>query len=346
MTKLEICELEKNDERAWNEYVFKSEHSTFYHQIGWKNVVKGTYKHKPIYLIARDEGEIKGVLPLFLIKSMFFGKKLVSVPFAPYGGVCADNETIENTLIEEAKRITEECGADYLELRTISANNIPSLISKSLYVTSILGLDPDPAVVWNEKLKRNKRKTIVKSEKRNLTLEWTDKTEDFYKMYAHNMRELGSPVHSNKFYENILFEFPDNSKILTVKRGDGNVLYAAFYLFYKDTVINSWSSTLEKYRKFYPTDFGIWNAIKHSSEKGYKHYDFGRSNEDSSNLKFKIRWSAETKRLHYLYYLNTAQNVPNTTSANPKRQKFAKVWRKLPLSVANIAGPKIRGSFP
>jgi len=342
---LKIYKLEREEEKAWDEYVWNPYTSTFYHQIGWKNIVEKTYKHKPIYLIAKENGELRGVLPLFLIKSIFFGKKLVSVPFAPYGGVCADNRTIEKALIEEAKRITEESSVDYLELRTISENNIAGLISKSLYVTSILELDPNPAVVWNERLKRNKRKTIVKSEKRNLTLEWTKKTDGFYNMYAHNMRELGSPVHSNKFFEYILSEFPDNSKVLTVSR-DGDVLYAAFYLFYKDTVINSWSSTLEEYRKFYPTDFGIWNAIKYGCENGYRYYDLGRSQENSTNIEFKMRWSAETKHLHYQFYLNNAKEVPNTTSANPKRQKFAKVWRKLPLSVANIAGPKIRGSFP
>ena len=338
---LEIYKLNKEEEKAWNAYVWNSKSSTFYHQIGWRNVVEKTYKHKPRYLIAKEEGEIKGILPLFLVKSMFFGKKLVSVPFAPYGGACADNETVEKALIEEAKRITKECGADYLELRTISTGNIPGLISKSLYVTSILELDPDPAVVWNEKLKRNKRKTIAKSEKRNLAMEWTTNTNEFYKMYAHNMRDLGSPVHSNKFLKNILREFTDNSKVLTVKR-DGNVLYAAFYLFYKDTVINSWSSTLEEYRKYYPTDFGIWNAIKYSCENGYKYYDLGRSQEKSTNLEFKMRWSAETKQLHYQYCLNNAKEVPNITSTNPKRQMFAKAWRKLPLGLTTTAGPLIR----
>jgi hypothetical protein len=40
---------------------------------------------------------------------VILGKKLVSVPFSPYGGVCADNETIGNALVEEAKRVTKEC---------------------------------------------------------------------------------------------------------------------------------------------------------------------------------------------------------------------------------------------
>lgn len=64
-----------------------------------------TYKHKPFYLLAKENGERKGVLPLFLMRSMIFGKKLVSVLFAPYGGVCADNRRIEKAPVEEAKRI-------------------------------------------------------------------------------------------------------------------------------------------------------------------------------------------------------------------------------------------------
>jgi hypothetical protein len=104
---MEITELQKDEEKAWDTYVHNSNTSTFYHQIGRKKVVEKTYKHKPVYLIAKEEGEIKGVLPLSSMKSMFFGKKLVSVPFAPYG-VCTDNRTIKKALVEEAKRITEE----------------------------------------------------------------------------------------------------------------------------------------------------------------------------------------------------------------------------------------------
>ena len=58
-----------------------------------------TYKHKPIYLIAKEDSEIKGVLPLFLMRSWFFGKK--RVPFAPYGYVCADDRAIESALVEK-----------------------------------------------------------------------------------------------------------------------------------------------------------------------------------------------------------------------------------------------------
>jgi hypothetical protein len=128
MTKLEITELRREDEKAWDAYVYNSSSSTFYHQLGWRNVVQKTYKHKPIYLIAKEEE--------FLMRSMIFGKKLVSVPFGPYGGACADNETVEKALVEEAKRITKEFDADYLELRDLTENGL-GLVANSNFCSGV-----------------------------------------------------------------------------------------------------------------------------------------------------------------------------------------------------------------
>jgi len=117
---MEICELKQSDEKAWDEYVIEHPNSTFYHQIGWKNVVEKSYGHKPYYLLAKEDGEIKGVFPLFLMKSMFFGRKLVSVPFAPYGGVIRDSSSIEHLLVDYGAKITKEENVSFMELR----NNI------------------------------------------------------------------------------------------------------------------------------------------------------------------------------------------------------------------------------
>ena len=88
------------------------------------------YKHKPVYLIAKEDSEIKGVLPLFLMKSMIFGNKLFSVPFASYSGVCAGNKIVEETLIEEAKRITEECLDDKIAIMRIMNKTIKYITPK------------------------------------------------------------------------------------------------------------------------------------------------------------------------------------------------------------------------
>ena len=72
-----------------------SEKSTFFHQIGWKIVVENSYGLSPYYLVAKHGHEITGILPLFNVDN-----RLVSVPFAPYGGPLAQDETTSTMLLK------------------------------------------------------------------------------------------------------------------------------------------------------------------------------------------------------------------------------------------------------
>ena len=55
--KMEITELRREDENAWDEYVHNSNNSTFYHQIGWRNVVAMTEEIQTV-----DDGMIEKML--------------------------------------------------------------------------------------------------------------------------------------------------------------------------------------------------------------------------------------------------------------------------------------------
>ena len=343
---MEIFELQnREEEKAWDEYILRSDQSTFYHQIGWKNVIEKTYKHKPVYLIAKEGSGIIGVLPLFLMKSMIFGKKLVSVPFAPYGGVCADNESVKSGLIEAAKRITKKLSVDYLEIRTVSGDGTPGLASSVLYVTSILRLDADSEVLWTNFPKRV-RGSIRKAIKSNLKFDMnTTNIRDFYDVHSRNMRVLGSPVHSYNFFINLIREFGDSVNI-TYAKTDGRVVSSIFILFYKNTLTAYIGGTLEGYRIYNPFYLQFWELIKYGCERGFYFCDFGRSLSVSGGFDFKKRWGAETKELNYQYYLNRIKEVPNYSKVNPSRQKFAKIWAKMPISVVNEFGPILRRNIP
>ena len=53
-----------------------------------------------------------------------------------------------------------------------------------------------------------------------------------------------------------------------------------------------------------------------------------------------------TMPLYYQYYLNNIETVPDLSQNSPKRQRFAKMWKKLPIPIANTLGPKIRIGYP
>ena len=342
--RIEVAELRADEEGEWDAYVLKHPNSTFFHQIGWRNVVQETYKHKPIYLVAKEDGNIKGILPLFFMKSVVFGTKLVSVPFAPYGGVCADDKMAEKMLIEEAKRITDEYDVDYLELRQFNKKDA-EFVTNDAYVTLILKLNRNYEVIWNT-FRKSMRRYIRKAVENDLKVTINSKNlKDFYNIYTNAMRNLGTPAHSAAFFRNILIEFSENSNIATIEYKD-RVISTIFLLYFKDIVIYGWGASLREYLELSPNYLLFWEIIKYSCERGFNFFDFGRSLPDTGVFLFKRGWGAVPKQLYYQYYLNNISKMPDTGQLNPNRQRVAKVWRRLPLRIANVLGPRIRQNFP
>ncbi len=340
---MEICELKRKDEKEWDEFILRATNATFYHQIGWKNVVERTYGHKPCYLIARENGEIIGVLPLFSIESRIFGRKLVSVPFSPYGGVCAGNQEVESSLLEKAQWMAKEKNVDYLEFRCLSDTK-GGLITNDAYFTLILKLTNDSELLW-EKFSRKVRNAVRKALKSNLVAVIDNKYyKDFYRIYSKNMRDLGTPVHADSFFRNLLLEFPEQTKIAVVKY-EGKIIGGIFLLYFRNTIISGWASSDKSYQWLNPNNLMYWEAIKHGCEEGYDYFDFGRSIADSGTYHFKMPWGTELKQLYYQYYLNNTKEMPDISQINPNRRMFAKVWKKLPLSLTNIIGPSLRRGF-
>ena len=60
---------------------------TAYHGYRWKRIMEEVMGHECPYLAARDSaGQLSGVLPLVRVRSLAFGRYLVSMPFLNYGG--------------------------------------------------------------------------------------------------------------------------------------------------------------------------------------------------------------------------------------------------------------------
>jgi FemAB-related protein (PEP-CTERM system-associated) len=341
---VEIKQLMEKDAQKWDAFVQKCPYSTFYHQSAWKKVIEETYGHKAFYLYAENKDrEVVGILPLFLIRNvLFFKKQFISVPFAPYAGVCCEDQEAGDALINEAISLGRKLDVDYCELRQYR-NFTPSARYDftNYYVTSVLTLSETPEETLNN-LTRNKRKTVYKSQKNNLTFGYFSENntifDEFHRIYSVNMKILGSPHHGEKFFRNILKY--TNSDIVCVFM-DGRSCYAAMILFFKDTVIDFMSSAFVEDRKYYVTDFGIWNIIEKAHQSGYKYIDFGRSISNSDNLEFKRRWGAETIPLEYLYPVTKKIDLGKLQPSN--YTKYAEVWSRMPATITNIIGPKLRG---
>ena len=105
---MEIIELDKKNEKLWNNYIINNKNSSFFHTLEWRNIIKEVYNFKPLYYIAINNKKPVGIVNTFLTKSIIFGKKIISSPFNFYCDPLSDNIEITklliNRLIEQGKK--------------------------------------------------------------------------------------------------------------------------------------------------------------------------------------------------------------------------------------------------
>lgn len=342
--EFEIKQFKPNYAKKWDEFVEVNDDSTFYHQIGWKKLIEDIYGYRSYYYFAENDiGDIVGIFPAFYVNNPFFGKRVVSVPFAPYGGVCANDSDIGKALVDTLVDTGKKLGADYCEFRNFDVNDHISDIGYTQdYSTFILDISNGADHIWNN-MNKKIRNMVRRGDKNDLTFEISSDSSlipKFHEIYSINMKRLGTPTHSCRFFEELYSAFP--GKVLISLSHFGSTPISSIYILkFKGTVISGWGSSLPESLIYAPNDFIYWNAIKWASKNEFYYFDFGRSLIGSGNKLFKERWGCTEVPLYYYNHYYSIRNTSSTTPQN-KYKKFTKFWSVLPLSLTKIIGPKIR----
>jgi FemAB-related protein (PEP-CTERM system-associated) len=335
---------------AWDDYVRRSTTATFCHLAGWGRVVERTWGHRPCSLYAERSGAMVGVLPLFHVRSRLFGSMLVSTPTAIYGGVVANDADVRRTLVAAAKRLAVESWVDYLELRDLwdvgDEAVDPELRRKELYVTFEHPITGDEAALLGS-LPKKVRNMIRKGQKHGLRSEvgGAELLDEFYDVFATNMRNLGTPVFPKRLFAEFLREFPETCEIMLVRQG-WSVAGGTMNFYFRDTVLPHYAAA---YRAFYPTgvsNFMFWEVMRRAAALGYTRFDFGRSKLGSGSWAFKRTWKMVERPLPYKFFLVRAPEMPNLNPTNPKFRLMIDAWKRLPVGVAKRLGPVIVRNIP
>src|SRR5688572_30130987 len=105
------------DDARWDSYVEEHRDRSAYHYAGWARLIARAFNHEAVLLAATADGIVVGVLPLIVMRSLVFGRYVVSLPYLNEGGVLADGAVVEEALVEAAIGVARNANADYLELR-------------------------------------------------------------------------------------------------------------------------------------------------------------------------------------------------------------------------------------
>jgi FemAB-related protein (PEP-CTERM system-associated) len=339
-----VLPLTEGLEGRWTRFVEASPQSTCAHQLEWRDVVVRTYAHVPYYLMAMAGDDVRGVLPLFLIRSPLFGRFLVTAPYLSVGGLLTDGPEAAHALVEGARRLMVSVRARYVEFRNLAPVGL-DLVSTDRYCSYELPLAPGPDGLW-ARFENRARTAIRKAQASGLSVErGRHHLLALADVLSQHMRALGTPFHGPAFYRHILSTFGDRAEIFVVRTGE-RIVGSGLTLLTPPLLHWPYGACLASARAAYPMNLLTWEIIRFACSTGARTLDFGRSRWHSGTALFKRQWGAVPVPLFYEFLLGSARAVPLRDPANPRYAIPISVWRRLPLAITRSIGPAIIRDLP
>jgi FemAB-related protein (PEP-CTERM system-associated) len=339
MTQLRVRDYERDDAARWEAFVAACPAATFFHRIGWREVIERSFGHRARYLLAERAGEIAGVLPLAEVKSLLFGHALVSLPFCAVAGVAAFDAEAAQALHRAARTLGERIGAQHLELRN-PAPREPTWPRQDLYACFRKALAPEVEANMLA-IPRKQRAMVRKGIKNALASELDPGVERFFELYADNVHRHGTPPLPKRYFEALRATFGEDAEVLTVVSPEGKAVSSVLSFYFKDEVLPYYAGDRTEARDLAANDFKYWELMRRACEKGVRIFDFGRSKQGTGPFDFKRNWGFEPAPLAYEYCLYRRSSIPQNNPLNPKYRAFIALWKRLPVPVANAIGPHL-----
>lgn len=326
----------------WNAFVASCGNATAAHAFAWKAVIESAYRHECPYLVVRRDGNIVGALPLVSVRSQAFGHFLVSMPFMSTGGPLGDESAVrelENAAIELARRR----GAQMVELRCLDQmpTELPASTDK---IVCEIDLPETAEQLWSA-FPSKLRAQVRRPQKEGLTVRFGEsEVLPFFSVFAHNMRDLGSPTHSLSFFRALQREMSSHVEFGCVYHGDAPIA-AGCAVRWRDEVEMTWASALREYSASAPNMLLYWSFMERNINAGAKRFSFGRCTPDTGSHRFKKQWGTTDSPLYWYQWSASGHgSLPGTQSRS--MAIATRLWQKMPLPIATLIGPYLRKGIP
>ena len=332
--------LDAATEGAWDAFERSRPDATFFHLSPWRHVIAGAFRHPTHYAVAEQDGDVVGVLPLARMRTILFGDLLASTPFCVYGGPVAAMPEAAEALETYALDLQRRLGAACLEFRRLHAPDPGWDVRPPLHHTFRKAITGD-AEKDLKAIPRKQRAVVRKGLGNGLTTVVNGDTDMLHRVYAESVRNLGSPVFPRRYFRLLGEAFPGAHDVTTVLHEDRPVASVLNFHF-RDEVLPYYGGGTPAARGLAANDVMYWETMRRAgAERGARVFDFGRSKAGTGAFDFKRNWGFEATPLHYCYRLRPGAVLTENNPKNPRYAAIIALWRRLPLSVANIVGPPL-----
>jgi len=341
-----IEELDPAAALEWDSYVSRKEGANCYHLHAWRTAGERGYGLRAPYLVARarPRGEILGILPLFFVRSPPWRGYATTGLFGSYGRVLADDPEIAALLLAQARHLADEVGLASFRFKGLGAEPAAKdFVDVDRWVVATVPLWPDAGAAWTG-IRGKERNLVRKARAQGLELRRGPAgIPAFYDVLADNMHHKGAPIYGRRFIEELVRAFGGAAEVLTVHHGDRCVA-GAVTLTFEGVITIPFLSSRPDALALRPNVLLVWEIIARACDAGLRVLDFGTSLRDSSSLRFKQHWGAQTVPRSILVCALRGR-PPALDVDNPMIRAGVALWQRLPRAWADALGPGVCGRF-
>ena len=314
---------------------------SLFHCPAWLRGVSAGTGQRAAGLVAEQLGTVTGWLPLTEVRSVLFGKALVSSGFGVGGGILACGNDAARSLAETAKEHAVRGGFGGIELRGGAVpDGWESWSDKHCGFGRALAADDEAELLAiPRKARAEVRKGLGFGHRLTVGRGASDLAAH-YACYSESVRNLGTPVFPRALFRAMLEAFPDTSDILTVWHGETPL--ASVLSFYHDgAVLPFWGGGVFAARAARANEVMYYELMCHARRQGMTRFDFGRSKTGSGPYAFKKNWGFDPQPLTYAAWTDGGAARRNIDPTDASYYRKIELWKKLPLPLANTLGPWI-----
>lgn len=341
---MDIKIIDDSRKDLWEKFVYANPHSIAWQGYEWRDVLEQNYKFTFYPIAAMENDTIKGILPLYHMKTLLSKDVLISVPFAVAGGLVADSDDVKSALLNKAIEVSKTYNSCRIILKQYKIKVPGELQVDENYYNRELDISKDISEIWNGFDDANK-KNIDIAKKFEPILEYpSSDINGFYKVLLKHHHDSGIPCVSIKWIETLVA-----SKMYSIAllKDNGKIVTATMVKEFKKTASFPFTCTAsvdERIVSF--AYFMYWKLIEHYCLKGFEIVHSGRIPNNNATLEYRLGWGGDKKNYYYQYYPSVGKKTEFATRRGRKRVIFEKYWKQLPQSVVEWVGPKIVKHFP
>ncbi len=332
----------------WDRFVSGHPLGWLTHLSGWARVLEQSFPQITGYHLALldAEGEIRAVVPLFFVKSLLRGSRLVSVPMGTLCGPLTASLADVSLLMEAVQHLATELGASSAELRTHGQqSSLPVACwgRSDYYRQHFLQLQQGPDELRKKFHRSCVRQKIDRAAGSGLRLRIGNSESDlkvFYRLHVVMRKRKGLPLQPYAFFHGIWSTFHETGHLELLLVEDGDRIPAGLMLLkFGKRVSAEILAHDESCPEKSPTHFLFWEAIRRACAEEYELFDFGRTDPENQPLMtFKKRWGATEELLPTFFYPESRMYSESGALQSRVRRLASTLCRNAPESLQGFVG--------